>query len=108
MILERIKFFISLTLIKNEGIALLLILFLSTFLIKIYKHELKNNFINLIYLLFSFIPIISWKLFCYSKGIGNDYINSSILINLIPRLSDFENYKLIFYFLLLNGIIIIQ
>ena len=95
-------FFISLTLIKNEGIALLLILFLSTFLIKLYKHELKNNFINLIYLLFSFIPIISWKLFCYSKGIGNDYINSSILINIIPRLSNFENYKLIFYFLLLN------
>jgi hypothetical protein len=51
---------------------------------------------------FSFAPIILRKLFCYSKGIGNDYINSNILLNILPRLYEIENYKLISYFLLLN------
>jgi len=95
-------FFTTLTLIKNEGIALLLILFVATFLIKLYQGDLKNNIIKLIYLSFSFTPIILWKLFCYSKGIGNDYINSNILLNILPRLYEIENYKLISYFLLLN------
>jgi len=95
-------FFTTLTLIKNEGIVLLLILFAVTFLIKLYKGHLKNDIIKLIYLSFSFIPIILWKLFCYSKGIGNDYINSNILLNILPRLYEIENYKLISYFLLLN------
>jgi len=95
-------FFTTLTLIKNEGIVLLLILFAVTFLIKLYKGHLKNDIIKLIYLSFSFTPIILWKLFCYSKGIGNDYINSNILLNILPRLYEIENYKLISYFLLLN------
>ena len=95
-------FFTTLTLIKNEGIILLLILFVVTFLIKLYKGHLKNDIIKLIYLSFSFTPIILWKLFCYSKGIGNDYINSNILLNILPRLYEIENYKLISYFLLLN------
>jgi hypothetical protein len=95
-------FFTTLTLIKNEGIALLLILFVATFLIKLYQGDLKNNIIKLIYLSFSFIPIILWQLFCYSKGIGNPHINSNILLNILPRLYEIENYKLISYFLLLN------
>jgi len=95
-------FFTTLTLIKNEGIVLLLILFVVTFLIKFYKGRLKNDIIKLIYLSFSFAPIILWKLFCYSKGIGNDYINSNILLNILPRLYEIENYKFISYFLLLN------
>ena len=41
-------------------------------------------------------------MFCYSEGIENDYINSSILSNLLPRVGDISNYKLIGYFLLLN------
>ena len=95
-------FFTTLTLIKNEGIALLLILFVATFLIKLYQGDLKNNIIKLIYLSFSFIPIILWQLFCYFKGIGNPHINSNILLNILPRLYEIENYKLISYFLLLN------
>jgi len=95
-------FFTTLTLIKNEGIALLLILFVVTFLIKLYQGDLKNNIIKLIYLSFSFIPIILWQLFCYFKGIGNPHINSNILLNILPRLYEIENYKLISYFLLLN------
>ena len=96
-------FFTSLTLIKNEGIALLLILFVTAFLIKLYKSELRKDVSKLFYLSISFLPIILWKFFCYSKGIGyNDYINENILFYLLPRLDDLENYKLISYFLLLN------
>jgi len=95
-------FFVSLTLIKNEGIALLLILFATTFLIKLYNGELRKDIYRLIFLSFSFLPIILWKLFCYSKGIGNYIFETNILLNLLPRLNDFNNYKLISYFLLLN------
>ena len=95
-------FFILLTLIKNEGFALLFILFISTFLVNFYKKKLNKNLKNLIYLSSCFIPILLWKYFCYSNGIGNDYINTNIFTNLLPRISNYENYYLIFYYLLLN------
>ena len=95
-------FFITLTLIKNEGIAMLLILFTTTFLIKLYKGQLGKNISKLVFLSISFLPVILWKFFCYSKGIGDHYINTNILLNLLPRLDDFNNYKLIAHFLLLN------
>jgi len=101
--LITICFFISLTLIKNEGIALLFILFVTTFLIKLYKRELSKDFTRFIFLSFSFLPIIFWKYFCYTNGVGyNDYINSDILMNLLPRIGDLKNYQLISYFLFLN------
>ena len=95
-------FFVSLTLIKNEGIALLFILFVTSFLIKLYKGELRKNISSLILLSLSFLPTILWKLFCYSKAIGDVYINTEILLNLLPRLGEINNYKLIAYFILLN------
>ena len=95
-------FFVSLTLIKNEGIALLFVIFLSTFLINLFKLKLKRNISKFFLLSISFLPIIIWKFFCYSKGIGNDYINSNILLNLLPRFEDLNNYKTISYFLFLN------
>ena len=95
-------FFITLTLIKNEGIAMLLILFTTTFLIKLYKGQLGKNISKLIFLSISFLPVIFWKFFCYSKGIGDFYINTNILLNLLPRLDDLNNYKLISYFIFLN------
>ena len=95
-------FFVTLTLIKNEGIALLFILFTTTFLIKLYKGQLRKYISKLILLSISFLPIILWKFFCYSKGIGDHYINTNILLNLLPRAVDLNNYKLILYFLFLN------
>ena len=95
-------FFASLTLIKNEGFALLLVLFITVFLIKLYNGELKKDIFKLLFLCISFLPIIFWKFFCYSKGIGNDYINTNILLNLLPRFEDLNNYKTISYFLFLN------
>ena len=79
-------FFTSLTLIKNEGIALLLILFVTAFLMKLYKKELRKDISKLFYLSISFLPIILWKFFCYFKGIGyNDYINESTLFYFIHK-----------------------
>ena len=95
-------FFVSLTLIKNEGVVLLLILFITTFFIKMYSNELRKNIFKLVFLSLSFLPIIIWNIFCYHKGLGNDYINNNILSNLLPRLDNLENYKLISYFLFLN------
>lgn len=93
-------FFVSLTLLKDEGAALLLILFITTFLIKIFKGELKKDILKLIFLSFSFLPIILWKLFCYSKGMPNHHINMDLEI--LPRLYDLDSYKIIAYFILLN------
>jgi len=101
-------FFSSLTLIKNEGTALLLILFTVTLLVKIYKKDLKKNILKLIVLSFSFLPIFFWKFFCYKNGIENDYINNDLLTNLLPRIGEFSNYRLIGYFLLLNEKFIIS
>ena len=95
-------FFISLTLIKNEGIALLFILFATTFIIKLYKGQLGKDISKLVFLSISFLPIIFWKFFCYFKGIGDYHINTNILLNLLLRLDDLNNYKLISYFLFLN------
>ena len=95
-------FFASLTLIKNEGIALLFVIFLSTFLINLFKLRLKRDISKFFLLSISFLPIIIWKFFCYSKGIGDDYISTNILLNLLPRLEDLNNYKTISYFLFLN------
>ena len=98
-------FFTILTLIKNEGSVLLLVLFTTTFLMKLYKGEIFKNIPGLALLSLSFLPIIFWKVFCYIQGVnsGDEQIfNTSLLSNLIPRLNDLENYTLISYFILLN------
>lgn len=95
-------FFISLTLIKDEGSALLFILFITAFFVKIFKQELNKDFFRLFFLLFSFLPIILWKIFCYSKGIDDNHINTESSFNLMSRIYELNNYKLISYFLLLN------
>ena len=98
-------FFTTLTLIKNEGIILLLVLFTTTFLMKLYKGEIVKHIPGLALLSLSFLPIIFWKVFCYIQGVnsGDEQIfNTSLLSNLIPRLNDLENYTLISYFILLN------
>ena len=99
------SFFVTLTLIKNEGIALLFILFGATFLIKLYKKELKRDISKLIILSFSFVPIILWKLFCYFNEIGSINIqifSTDMFLYLLPRMGDLNNYKIISYYLLVN------
>ena len=61
-----------------------------------------KDIFKLFLLSFSFLPIILWKFFCYNNGIGSEFINESILMNLLPRLNELKNYQLISYFLFLN------
>ena len=95
-------FFISLSLLKNEGVVLLSILFFTAFLISLNDRKIIKNKNFYILILVSFVPIALWKIFCYSENLGNDYINENTIIYLTTRLYNLENYKLIFYFLLLN------
>ena len=55
---------------------------------KLFKREIMVDLPKILLLLCSFLPIILWKSFCYSKGVGyNDYINSNILS------SKYDNYS---------------
>ena len=101
-------FFVILTLIKNEGTILLLTLFVSTFFILLFNKKLVKNIYKLIFLCFSFLPIIFWKIFCLSKGIDNIHFNENILFNILPRIYEFNNYKLIFSFMFFNEKIILS
>ena len=101
-------FSISLTLIKNEGLALLSIIFLTTLLFKIFQKDKPKQLGSLILLSLAFIPMILWKLFCFKNNISNDYINYSFFEQIFPRLFDIENYKIFFhYFIFSNEKIII-
>ena len=103
-----ITFFTILTLIKNEGSALLLVLFTTSILTKIYYKEFKKNIFKFLILSLSLIPIFFWKYFCYSNGISyNHFVNENTLFNLLTRYDDIKNYLQISYFIFLNEKVII-
>jgi len=105
-----VLFCTSLALIKNEGLALLLVIFTTTVLIKLFEEKILNSeFIKKILVLsISFLPMLLWKLFCYRNNIGNDYVNTNFLDQVLSRISILENYELFFhYFFLSNEKIII-
>lgn len=105
-----VLFCASLALIKNEGLALLLVIFTTTVLIKLFERKMLNSeFIKKILVLsVSFLPMLLWKLFCYKNNIANDYVNAHFLDQVLSRASSLENYKLFFhYFFFSNEKIII-
>ena len=105
-----VLFCTSLALIKNEGLALLLVIFTTTVLIKLFERKMLNSeFIKKILVLsVSFLPMLLWKLFCYKNNIANDYVNAHFLDQVLSRASSLENYKLFFhYFFFSNEKIII-
>ena len=105
-----VLFCTSLSLIKNEGLALLLVIFTTTVLIKLFERKMLNSeFIKKILVLsVSFLPMLLWKLFCYKNNIANDYVNANFLDQVLSRISALENYELFFhYFFFSNEKIII-
>ena len=105
-----VLFCTSLSLIKNEGLALLLVIFTTTVLIKLFEKKMLNSeFIKkIIFLSVSFLPMLLWKLFCYKNNIANDYVNANFLDQVLSRISALENYELFFhYFFFSNEKIII-
>jgi hypothetical protein len=104
------SFLLFLALIKNEGLALLLVIFTTTVLIKLFeKKKLNSEFIKKILILsVSFLPMLLWKLFCYKNNIANDYVNAHFLDQVLSRAISLENYKLFFhYFFFSNEKVII-
>ena len=100
-----ILFCTSLALIKNEGLALLLVIFTTTVLIKLFEEKtVRPQFIKKILVLsVSFLPMLLWKLFCYKNNIVNDYINSDFLDHVLSRMSSLENYKIFFHYFFLSN-----
>jgi len=95
---------LTLSLIKNEGFALLILIFLITILIKLTGKDLSKHFKKLFILSLSLIPFIIWKIFCYKNGIVNtDFTFALLNENLIDRLSLLKNYKLFFEYLIISN-----
>ena len=95
-------FFIILSLLKNEGIVMVTILLSIMIIINISKKEMLQNNKKIIFLLFSLIPILIWKITCINYNVSNDIINYGFLNLLTNRIFDYNSFKLIFKFLILD------
>jgi len=101
---------IILSLLKNEGFVIIILLLSSTLLFKIYiKKKIEKNMI--IFGILVLLPMCVWKFLTLYNGIyptmiGASISNSLVGLNsfdrLILRLSEIDSYKLVFKYLLLN------
>ena len=101
---------IILSLLKNEGLVIILLLLLSVLIFKIYiEKKIEKNI--LIFGILVLLPAFIWKFLALYNGIYPTMIGSSISSNLaglnsfdrlILRLSEIDSYKLVFKYLLLN------
>ncbi len=95
-------FFTILSLLKNEGIVMILILLTSIIIINFSKKKFLQNYKKIIFLLFSIIPILIWKIMCINHNIKNDIINYDVLDFYKNMIFDYDSFKLIFKFLILD------
>ena len=96
-------FLIILALLKNEGIVLASILLTTMIIINILKKKLLQNYKKIIFLLFSIIPVLIWKITCNYYNIENDIINYNSMNNFLKNMFiDDNSFKLIFKLLLLD------
>jgi hypothetical protein len=71
-------------------------------IINISKKEILQNYKKIIFLLFSIIPILIWKITCINYNINNDIINYNTLNSLKNMIFNYNSFKLIFKFLILD------
>ena len=103
-IFSTFLFCVSLSLLKNEGFALLVLIFLTASLVSLFEKKLLFNLSRILILCFSFIPFIVWKIFCYKNGISNtDFTFSLLNENLLERLVVLENFLLFFQYLIISN-----
>ena len=101
--LITLLFCTCLSLIKNEGLALLLIIFVTTVLCNIFQKSIHQNLKKIFTLSICFTPMLLWKYFCYKNNIENLFLNLNSLDIIFSRLYDLENYILFFdYFFISN------
>ena len=97
---------ITLTLLKNEGFVLMLIIFLTTILYKaINKKSFKSK--ELIFWIIIFSPFVIWKLMTiyhgvYPRILGYGVDDISIYERITGRLLHLNSYKLFITYLILN------
>lgn len=101
---------IILSLLKNEGLVIIILLLTSVFLFKIYlKKKIKKN--EVIFGILVLLPALIWKFLTIYNGIYPTMIGASISSDLIGlnsfdrailRLGEIDSYKLVFKYLLLN------
>jgi len=96
-------FFVILSLLKNEGIVMVTILLSIIIIINISKKEMLQNYKKIIFLLFSLIPILIWKITCINYNVNNDIINYNALNSLKNMIFNYNSFKLIFKFLILDA-----
>ena len=71
-------------------------------IINILKKEMLQNYKKIIFLLFSLIPILIWKITCINYNINNNIINYNVLNSLKNTIFNYNSFKLIFKFLILD------
>ena len=101
---------IILSLLKNEGFVIIILLLTSAFLFKIYlKKKIRKN--EVIFGILVLLPAFTWKFLTIYNGIYPTMIGISISSDLIGlnsfdrtilRLGEIDSYKLVFKYLLLN------
>ena len=103
-IFSTFLFSICLSLLKNEGFALLMLIFLTTIFISFFEKKILFNLSRLLILCFSFVPFIIWKIFCYKNGVSNtDFTFALLNENLFERLLVLENFLLFFQYLIISN-----
>ena len=103
-IFSTFLFCVCLSLLKNEGFALLVLIFLTASLVSLFEKKLLFNLSRILILCFSFIPFIVWKIFCYKNGISNtDFTFSLLNENLLERLVVLENFLLFFQYIIISN-----
>ena len=96
-------FSVSLTLIKNEGFAMLFVIFSTVLIMKLFTGDFLKYLKKICLLSLAFIPMVLWKVFCLKNNLSNDYINIGFFDQIIPRLTSSENYKLFFYYFIISN-----
>ena len=92
---------IILSLLKNEGFVIIILLLLSTFLFKIYlKKKIRKR--EIIFAILVFTPMFVWKLLATYNDVYALAIGFNSFDQIILRLSEINSYKLVFRYLLLN------
>lgn len=87
-------FLIILSLLKNEGVVLVLLCFLQIILCLILKKKLYKKNKIIFYLFFCFLPIFLWKIILIKNGISNFHLVDG-LDHFLNKFKNIENWKLI-------------
>jgi hypothetical protein len=84
--------FTTLTLIKNEGLVLFIILLCSAIFTKIVLKVTKIPMTMIVVAVFSLLPIIVWQYICGKNGVKNDLTQSDLTTQLTMRVYVVNNH----------------